>query len=265
MFPESNLQVTKHILLSERKLQENIEEHVMRMEVRKISTRWLPQALILFTSSPAACSIAIGNSSIQPSFRVQHVHMYHSYCNLHLETIHFVLNKICDLWKKIKLCLGAKVTLTSQFCFQLLQASTFFSSYWNRYIVELYHKRISHARICVGSTQQTIFVSKKVGSMQGRAKLRGTRNALRILPRAGPMFIPLTQKLFLCEKLLLTRGARSAPCAERATRWESLTTWDDSNQKLSLIFLSKYPKSIFNSFFQVRKNHLLSFYISPQK
>ena len=234
------------------------------MEVRKISTRWLPQALILFTSSPAACSIAIGNSSIQPSFRVQHVHMYHSYCNLHLETIHFVLNKICDLWKKIKLCLGAKVTLTSQFCFQLLQASTFFSSYWNRYIVELYHKRISHARICVGSTQQTIFVSKKVGSMQGRAKLRGTRNALRILPRAGPMFIPLTQKLFLCEKLLLTRGARSAPCAERATRWESLTTWDDSNQKLSLIFLSKYPKSIFNLFFQVRKNHLLSFYLSTQ-
>ena len=97
MFPESNLQVTKHILLSERKLQENIEEHVMRMEVRKISTRWLPQVLILFTPSPAACSIAIGNSSIQPSFHVQHVHMYHSYCNLHLETIHFVLNKICDL------------------------------------------------------------------------------------------------------------------------------------------------------------------------
>ena len=74
MFSESNLQVTKHILLSERKLQENIEEqHVMRMEVRKISTRWLPQALILFTSSPAAFSIPFGNSSIQASCRVTHV------------------------------------------------------------------------------------------------------------------------------------------------------------------------------------------------
>ena len=49
MFPESNFQVTKHILLSERKFQENIEEkHVMRMKIWKISTRWLPQVLILF-------------------------------------------------------------------------------------------------------------------------------------------------------------------------------------------------------------------------
>ena len=34
VFPESTLQVTNHVLLSDRKLQENIEEqHVMRMEV----------------------------------------------------------------------------------------------------------------------------------------------------------------------------------------------------------------------------------------
>ena len=76
---------------------------------------------------------------------------------------------------------------------------------------------------------------------------------------------PFDAKTFRLWKLLLTRGARSAPCAERATRWESLTTWDDSNQKLSLIFLSKYPKSIFNLFFQVRKNNLLSFYLNTQK
>ena len=139
MFPESNFQVTKHILLSERKFQENIEEkHVMRMKIWKISTRWLPQALILFTSSPAAFSTPIGDSSIQASFRVQHVHIHQSYYNVHLETIYFVLNKICDLWKKIKLCLDAKVTLTSQFCFQILQVSIFFSSYWNRHSSEFY-------------------------------------------------------------------------------------------------------------------------------
>ena len=44
MFPESNLQVTNHVLLSDRKLQENIEEqHVMRIEVVTVCNKNLFQ------------------------------------------------------------------------------------------------------------------------------------------------------------------------------------------------------------------------------
>ena len=57
--------------------------------------------------------------------------------------------------------------------------------------------------------------------MQGRAKLRGTRNALRILPRAGPHVHPFDAETFRLWKLLLTRGAHSTPCAERATRYDA--------------------------------------------
>ena len=92
MFPESNLQVTNHVLLSDRKLQENIEEqHVMRMEVtvqQKLlfSSKGFNRVVTMHihvsfntnsfsTSSPAAFSIPFGDSSIQASFRIQHVHI----------------------------------------------------------------------------------------------------------------------------------------------------------------------------------------------
>ena len=120
----------------------------------------------------------------------------------------------------------------------------------------------------MGSTQPTIFVGKKVGSMQGRAKLRGTRNALRILPRAGPHVHPFDAETFRLWKPLLTRGPHSTPCAERATRYDAKSfACEDSLKKRSFIFsskgpkkslsfFSKQPKIIFNLFIQVPKNYL---------
>ena len=90
------------------------------------------------------------------------------------------------------------------------------------------------------------FCRQKSGINAGTCETaRDAQRAENAFSRRTHMYVhPFDAKTFRLWKLLLTPGARSAPCAERATRRESLTTWDDSNEKLSLIFLSKYPKSI---------------------